>query len=116
MMSECVRRITVLLLTLALTAGLMSHGFRAAEMGVKMAVAAASDMQISGRCDGCSDGHDGMQAGTCSPYCGTVSALPSVPAVYDVLPIDAAQHLPVLIGTGWGGPPDPYPPRLIGLS
>lgn len=115
-MCERVRRITVLLLTLALTAGLMSHGIRAADMGVKMAVAAASDMPISGKCDGCSDGRDGMQAGTCSPYCGTVSALPSAPAVYDVLPIDTQQYAAVPAATGLGVPPDPYPPRPSVLS
>lgn len=115
-MSERVRRIAVLLLALALTAGWMSHGVRAADMGVKMAVAAASDMPISGKCDGCGGGHDSMQAGTCFAYCGPVSALPSAPAVCDVLPVDTVQYRPVLPGTGWGAPPDPYPPRPSVLS
>ena len=115
-MSEKLRRISAILIALALGVGLLAHGVGASNMGVKMALAAANDMPATDKCDGCGSGDDGMSLGACSAYCSTFTALPSAAAVFDMLPMEIRGHTAVPIAMGWGIPPDPYPPKPTILS
>ena len=116
MASERFRRLTVLLLAVALAAGLVAYGVRATEMGAHMAVATASEMPMSGQCDGCSGGGEGCTLGTCSVCCGNFTGLPVIIIVFYMLPLDAGGHAVTPIGPGWRPPPDPYPPKSAVLS
>jgi hypothetical protein len=114
-MSEKIRRLSVVLLALALAAGLVTHGVRASDSGVKMAVAAVSDMPMPGECDGCGDDQKAMAA-ACSAFCGGVVALPSMGAAFAAVP---AETLGSFVGpnpTARTVSPDPYPPRPAVLS
>jgi hypothetical protein len=113
-MSEKVRRISAVLLALALAVGLVTHGVRASDIGVKMALAAATDMPMPGKCDGCGDDQKAMAA--CSAYCGSVVALPAMEAVFDAVPAGIFGHVAAPSPTGHTIPPDPYPPRPAVLS
>jgi hypothetical protein len=111
------RRVTNLLLVVALAAGLVSHGVQAADMAAKMSMAAASAMPMSGKCDGCSgDGKGCMSSGTCSLICATVFALPVAGAVIELFPLVSEESAAISARAGWNSPPDPYPPRPTNLS
>lgn len=115
-MSEKVRRISALFLALALAVGLVTHGVQASAIGAKMAVAAASDMPMPGKCDGCGDVQKAMAAAACAAYCGAVIALPVAEAAFAAVP---AETLGYIVGPNPAGhtvPPDPYPPRPAVLS
>lgn len=111
------RRLTNLLLVVALAAGLVTHSVQAAGMAAKMSIAASSTMPMSGKCDGCSgEGKGCMSLGTCSLICGMVFALPVASAVIERLPAVPAELAAIPAGVGWSAPPDPYPPRPPVLS
>ena len=114
-MSENVRRISALFLALVLAVGLAAHGVRASDIGVKMVAAAATDMPMPGKCDGCGDDHKAMAA-ACSAYCGTVVVLPLAGAAFDVVPAVIVENFVGPSPTGRTVSPDPYPPRPTVLS
>lgn len=111
------RRWLALCAVVALSLGLVAHGFAAAGMGTKMAAAAAGEMSSpSGGCDDCSGGDDGMAPAGCFAACaGTVAVLPSVASI-KMVGIEAAAPIAVRSSLGHGGPPDPFPPRSSVLS
>ena len=116
MLCERIRRILALVFALSLALGIVLHSTGSMELGVKPAMtAAASDMSMPGNCDGCGD-HAGMLA-VCAIHCGGVVALPTTIVLslgivaVDILGPAAGQQ-----ATGHIGPPDPYPPRPIGMS
>ena len=105
-----VRRILALLLAVTLIVAGTVNGVQATEMSVKM-TASATDMPMTGGCDGCAGGDHDMASTACFMLCGGVMAvLPSVPlvAVGSLISSHAAQAAAV---AGLHGPPDPYPPR-----
>ncbi len=114
-MSEKVRRISAVFLALALAVGLVAHGVRASDIGVKMAAAAATDMPMPGKCDGCGDDQKAMAA-ACSAYCGTVIALPFTGTAFDAVPAEILRAFAGPTPTSHTVPPDPYPPRPAVLS
>lgn len=109
---RALRRWFALCAVVALSLGLVAHGFAAADMGTKMMTAAAGEMSSSsGGCDGCSGGGDGMLATGCFALCGgTVAVLPSF-APIKAVSVEPATPVAVRSSLGRGGPPDPYPPR-----
>jgi hypothetical protein len=115
-MSERIRRISVLLLALTLAVGLVTHGVRAADMDVKMAVAAASDMATPDKCDGCKSDHDGMSPAACSAHCSGVIVMQVAAVSVDAPAVDIRGATAASAVKGHGDPPEPYPPRPGVLS
>jgi hypothetical protein len=116
MLRTKIRRITTLVLAMAVAMGLVAHGISISDIGAKPAmISAASDMPMSADCNGCGGDQPAIAAG-CAAFCGGIVGLPTTVVVLDMIPIDilrpsAGQH-----ATGHVGPPDPYPPRPIGMS
>jgi hypothetical protein len=117
MWREKIRRLTAVILALALAAGLVTHNGGNRDFVVKPATAAAAaDMPMNGNCDGCGgDDEKGMQT-ACAAYCGVVFALPATAGLLDVIVIDVLSPSAGQDATGYIGPPDPYPPRPIDMS
>ncbi len=115
-MSEKVRRVMTLLLAITFIVGLAPHGLRAADADVKMVMAAATDMPMSGECDGCGDDQKAMTAAACSAYCGSFAALPLIGTLFEPSSAETVGDLPGPTSAGHTIPPDPYPPRPAILS
>jgi hypothetical protein len=114
-MLERLRRIMTVLLALTFVIGLVPHGLRGADAGVKMVMAAATDMPMSGKCDGCGDDHKAMTSGACSAYCGFV-ALPLIGTAFEPVLAEVFTGIAGTPPAGHTVPPDPYPPRPAVLS
>ena len=112
---EKVRRLCVVLLAVALAAGLATQGVRAATIGVKMAAAAATDMPMPSKHNGCGDDQT-MTAAACAAYCGSIVALPLMQIVFLAMPAEIPRDFAGPNPTGHTVPPDPYPPRPAVLS
>jgi hypothetical protein len=115
-MSEKIRRVMTLLLALAFIVGLVPHGLHAAEADVTMVMAAATDMPMSGKCDGCGDDQKAMTSAACSAHCGTFAALPFVGTLFEPSSIEKVRDFAGTTPAGQTIPPDPYPPRSAFLS
>jgi hypothetical protein len=111
-----VRRVMTLLLAITFIVGLVPHGLRAAEADVRMVMAAATDMPMSGKCDGCGDDQKAMTAAACSAYCGSFAALPLIGTLFEPSSVETVGDLPGPAPAGRAIPPDPYPPRPAILS
>ncbi len=118
MQLEIRRRLSAVLLILALVFGPGATTVHAASMDAKMAGAASSDTHLPGNCEDCDTAKAGMSAGSCSvTYCGGLAISPTpgetafsrVPA--SKLAFYDSRHL-----TQHVGPPDPGPPRPTILS
>jgi hypothetical protein len=124
-----IRRPIALVLALTLSVGLATHSVPAGNldttatgmtagmsMDVAMDMPMEMDMPAPGKCSGCAGDEKGMMPSACAAFCGSVAALPSMPAAFDTVP--AATMWPAA-GTLWAshtGPPDPYPPKPVVLS
>jgi hypothetical protein len=119
-MPERFRRIVAVVLALTFVVGLVPSGVRAADAGVKMVLAAATEMPTSGKCDGCCNGcgddHQAMTSGACSASCGNFVALPSMAIAFEAAPGETTWHLAGPSRAGHTVPPDPYPPKPAVLS
>jgi len=121
MVRERIRRISAVVLALALATGLAAHGIGGSDMGFKSGMAAAasdmpaSDMPMSGKCDGCGDDQNGMAA-ACAAFCSSVVVLPIAAILQQLSAIDILRPSAGQDATGHVGPPDPYPPRPISMS
>lgn len=115
-MSEQIGRIFRLALALTFIVALVPHGSRAADSDAKLVMAAATDMPMSGKCDGC--GHDpkAMTPAACSAYCGSFVALPLTETPPEAPPVErmGSSGGPTLVGHTI--PPDPHPPRAAVLN
>lgn len=118
LLPDMVRRISGLLVALALIVGPGMSSVYAASMAAKMTVAASSDMHSPGKCDDCGSTNASMSVGMCSAlYCSGFAAFPfSSHAVFDGMSADThvpcdGRHIARRVN-----PPDPYPPRLTILS
>ena len=116
LMPDTFRRILTVLLALTFVVGLVPHGMRAADAGVKMVMTAASDMPMSGKCDGCGDDQKAMTSAACSAYCGGVVALPLIGTVFELASGELFGGFAAPPLAGHTIPPDPYPPRPAVLS
>lgn len=115
-MSQKVRRVMTLLLTITLIVGLVPHGLRAADMDMKMIMAVATDMPMSGKCDCCGDDQKAMTSAVCSAHCGGFVALPLIGMLFEPSSVETVGDLPGPTPAGHAIPPDPYPPRPAILS
>jgi len=109
------RRLSALLLALALTLGTGAQAIGMIDMSFKMTMAGAVDAPMPDGCGTCKDDDRGMLAG-CSAVCGGMAAvLPSASGV-----TIASEISPLTVSsvemTGQYRPPDPYPPKPIILS
>lgn len=115
-MPETFRRVVTVLLALTFVVGLVPHGSRTADASVKMTMAAASDMPMSDKCDGCGDDQKAMTSAACAAYCGSLVALPLTGILFELA---SDELFGGVAGTPLAGhtiPPDPYPPRPAVLS
>src|SRR5712692_1697901 len=113
MVPDLVRRISMVLVALALAFGPGGNGVYASSMGAKMAMAASSDAYSPSKCGDCGATKAGMLAGACSvAYCSGLTAFSfAASGIFDwppadTLPFGDTRHL-----TGRADAPDPYPPR-----
>lgn len=114
-MLKKVRRLSVLVLALALIITGAVKGVQASDMAVKMSAASTGDMPMPG-CGGCSGDDQGMPM-ACFTVCGSsvIAILPTVPAIVAVVLVSPSAPSLAFIA-GRHGPPDPYPPRLAILG
>ena len=115
-MLEKIGRIMRLALALTFLVGLVPHGIRAADADVKMVMAAATDMPMKGKYNGCGDSQKEMTAAACSASCGSFVALPVFVSLFDPVLVEMAQDFSGPALAGHTIPPDPYPPRPLILS
>ena len=122
MLAAKIRRPFVLFLALALAMGLVTHsvpagnsGTKAADMSAAMSMDAATNMPMSGNCDDCGDDQKAMGV-ACAAYCNSVVALSAEAAVFEFIATDMLRPSVSPAATGHTAPPDPYPPRPIGMS
>jgi hypothetical protein len=115
-MPETFRRIMTLLLALTFVVGLVPYGVRAADAGVKMVMTAASDMPMSGKCDGCGDDQKAMTSAACSAFCASFVALPLIGTVFEPASAEPFRGFAGPAAAGHTVPPDPYPPRSAVLN
>lgn len=112
MMRGMTRRISAVLLTLALALGPVLNSVHAASMGAKMLLAATSDMGAPGKCDDCGAAKTGMN-GICSAmFCSGLNVFPGAGgAVFEPLLIHRLPIYDTRVLAGRAVVPDPYPPR-----
>ena len=115
-MSDKIGRVMRLALALTLIVGLVPHAIRAADADVKMVMAAATDMPMEGKCNGCGDDQKATTAAACSAYCGGFVALPVLGPLFELSSVQTARDFsgPSLVGHTF--PPDPHPPRPAVLN
>lgn len=118
MVIATVRRISAVILALALVLGPAGGGLYASLAGAKAAVVTISGNSHSpGNCDHC-DAKGGLPAGLCSS--GTFCSSPAITPVEHFVPEQPLAAEPVLYEpnhlSGRAQAPDPYPPRSTILS
>lgn len=101
-----IRRVSVLLLTLALVVGFAAHGVRAAHMSATMV---AMDLAMPDGCTGCSG--DAEPAAACKVLCAGLVAVAPSPSGIVAVAIVVTHAVSDVFGAGLRGPPDPFPPR-----
>jgi hypothetical protein len=123
MLAEKIRRLFVMFLTLALTAGLGVHSIPMSNLGahgapklMMMAMGAATDMPMPCKSDGCAGDEKGLMPAACAAFCSSVAAAPVLPILFDAVPIATMWPPKGTALTGLAGPPDPYPPRPTRMS
>src|SRR5258708_17961601 len=117
---EIARRLVVIVLSVALSAGLVLRSAQAIAMDIMTPAAAAAvatpdtAMPMPGKCDDCA-GHEKAMAG-CSALCANVFALPPTVVGFVSVPVETVGPCGEASATGHPFPPDPYPPRPSILS
>jgi hypothetical protein len=111
-----VRQILAIVLSVALTTGLLPHSVYATDMGMNSPAAMSSDMPMPGGCNGCGDDGKGVAPGLCAAYCSTIVVVVTPSPVFYAAPVTLVTWPPDLLLASRGEPPDPYPPRPAGLS
>ncbi len=113
------RHFLALLIAVSVTAGLGMSPVQASAMAAKMAMTAdmaASGMGMPSRdgCPGCPDRKsDSSKMTVCPQACVApgMAVLPDSPTLATVPLAVRLAPLPAALLHGWGGVPDPYPPR-----
>jgi hypothetical protein len=113
------RHLFALLIAVSVAAGLGMSPVQASAMAVKMAMAAdagASSMAMPSAdgCSGCPDRNTDNGKMTVCPLACVAPALAVLPgglALAVASPASRPVPLPTAFLHGWGGVPDPYPPR-----
>jgi hypothetical protein len=119
---EIVRRLFVIVLSVALATGLATRSSQAIAMDVKTAASAAATATmdvgtpVSGKCIGCAGTEKAMASAACSAFCGSAMASLLVVVAFSPVCVDTVEPSVAAIATGHAFPPDPYPPRPTILS
>jgi len=125
MLAEKIRRLFVMFLALALTAGLVTHSIPTSDLSahgapkpttMAMAMGAAADMPMPCKSNGCAGDEKGLMPAACAAFCSSVAAAPILPILFEAVPIATMWPPKAAALTGLAGPPDPYPPRPIRMS
>jgi hypothetical protein len=123
MSAKMMRRPLAVLLALALSLGLVTHSVpggasaaKAADMTTGMSMDTSTDMPMTGDCSGCAGDEKGLMPTACFVFCGSIVGSSVLPARLDAVPLATLLPRDAVIGTGYIGPPDPYPPKPIVLS
>ena len=115
-----VHRALAVLLSVVLTTGVTIRVVQANAMGMKtmsvMKTMSAMDMPMHGRCDGCAGSEKATASMACGAYCSGVVALESPSVSLDLVPAGFITAAVEATATGYGSPPDPYPPRSTCMS
>jgi hypothetical protein len=112
MVPSSARRLSTLLLALALVVGFAVHGVQAAQMSATM-VAAAMDAPMPDGCDACDK--DGNVDPACTASCAGAVAILPVLLTLERVEIAPPHSVVGVLGAGLHGPPDPFPPRPTAL-
>ena len=124
-LAEKIRRLFVMFLALALTAGLVMHSIPTNNLGAQdapklttMAMAAGVGMDMPMPCerDGCAGDDRGLMPAACAAFCSSVAAASVLPILFEAVPIATMWPPKAATLTGLSRPPDPYPPRPIRMS
>jgi hypothetical protein len=117
------RRPLAVFLALALSLGLVTHSVpggtsaaEAADMTASMSMDMPTDMPMTGDCSGCAGDEKGLMPTACFVFCGSIVGSYALPARLDAVLLATLLPRDAVIGTGFVGPPDPYPPKPIVLS
>jgi hypothetical protein len=122
MLRKPLRRISMMVLVLALAAGLVPHGIASLAAGFKPVMASAGNhMPVSGKC--ADDKQAGMAAGTaagmaaaCAACCSGVIAFSAPVVQSNSIVVDILRPSIDRAATNHTGPPDPHPPKPIGIG
>ena len=115
MQFEIARRLVVIVLSVALSAGLVLRSAQAIAMDMMAPPAAAAaatpdtSLPMPGKCDGCAGDEKAMAA--CSAFCANVFALLPTIIGFVSVPIETVGAGVEASATGHTFPPDPYPPK-----
>ena len=122
MSAKRVRRPLAVLLVLALSLGLVTHSVpgsgsvaTAAETA-NMSMDTAMDMPATGDCNGCAGDEKGLMPTACYVFCGSTVGSSLLPVPLEAVPLTTLLPRDAVIGSGYIGPPDPYPPKSLVLS
>jgi len=111
-----IRRISAVLLALGFAVGAVTHGVANPHTMLKATMAAAaSNMSMSGDCDGCCDNSKDMAA-ACAVFCNSAVVSLAATVVVGVVLVDILRPSVAPVVIGHITPPDPYPPRPASLS
>jgi hypothetical protein len=123
MSAKKMRRPLAVLLALALSLGLVTHSVpggtsvaKAADMTASMSMDMPMDMPATGDCTGCAGDEKGLMPTACYVFCGSAVGSSLLPVRLESVPLTTLLPRDAAIGTGYIGPPDPYPPKPIVLS
>ena len=112
MMRRMTRRISAVLLTLALALGPVANGVHSASMGAKMLMAASSDTGALGKCDDCGAAKTGMNGVCPATFCSGLNVFPPAgDVVFEPLLIHSRPTYDTRVLAGRPVVPDPYPPK-----
>jgi hypothetical protein len=105
-------RLRALLLALVLALGVNVSLVQGGLMAAEMAVSADAAQPCPHGCDGCGDGHGGLDAGTCLSLCGAAAQglLPGEPIAHPPASRASLQARYLVFG-GRFHSPDPGPPK-----
>lgn len=117
------RRPFAVVLALALSLGLVTHSVpgstsyaKAADMTASMSMDMAADIPATGDCNGCAGGEKGLMPTACYVFCSSAVGSSLLPVQLEAVLLAALLAREAVIGTGYIGAPDPYPPKPIVLS
>jgi len=115
---ELARRVSVIVLSVALATGFMAHAAQSHPHHgqVTTSAAIAGDQFSTGMTGGCPADQTVNVQVTCFATCAGVGALPSLPAIFNVVDPGVLSPSIDLVMIDHATPPDPYPPRPINLS
>lgn len=111
-----VHRALVILLSVAIVAGLTTRVVQAKPMDTMMMSAMAADMPMHGKCDDCAGGEKAATPIACALYCNGVVALGTPSVALDLVFAGFVTATVEANATDYRSPPDPYPPRSTHMS